>query len=148
MAVVWYMSTRSSIAIKNSDGTITGICCHFDGYPSHHVPLLVGHYETPEKVAALLELGDISVLGSEIGEAHDFDAPRMHPTWCRVYGRDRGETGTEAYVYANEDEYAKSAPGVFHYLFREGKWFGRNAYTDMDTGWVPVEELLSQYQSY
>ena len=42
-----------------------------------------------DKVNALMKLGDLSVLGEEIGEQHDFNKPVKG--WCRAYGRDRGE---------------------------------------------------------
>jgi hypothetical protein len=42
-----------------------------------------------DKVNALMKLGNISILGPEIGEKHDFDSLIRNKNWCRVYGRDR-----------------------------------------------------------
>ena len=50
------------MGIKNSDGTCSVIYTHWDGYPSHHLPILREHYNTVQKVLELIELGDISEL--------------------------------------------------------------------------------------
>ena len=60
------MSTNSFIGIKTSEGISEVIYCHFDGYPSHHLPILSKHYGTIEKVKELLSFGDISVLETTI----------------------------------------------------------------------------------
>lgn len=57
------MSTRSRIAMIYEDDTVKSIYCHFDGYPSGVGKTLTNHYINPEKVKALMELGDISSLG-------------------------------------------------------------------------------------
>ena len=48
------MATRSKIAIEDQDGTVRSIYCHWDGYPSHHGPILLEHYTTQEKVESLI----------------------------------------------------------------------------------------------
>lgn len=86
------MATRSHIGIRQLDGTIDFIYCHWDGYPSHHGPILTNHYNTVDKVNQLLELGSLSVLAEEIGEKQDFDdRSTQRDNWCLAYGRDRGE---------------------------------------------------------
>jgi len=74
------MSTRSYIGIQDGE-TITAIYCHFDGYPSAVGQELSDHYTDPEKVRALVALGDLSVLGAELGKQQDFDAPNGED-WC------------------------------------------------------------------
>jgi len=83
------MATRSYIGVRNLDASVDYIYCHFDGYPSWNGAILTQHYQDMDKVNALMKLGDLSVLGNEIGEQHDFDKPVKG--WCRAYGRDRGE---------------------------------------------------------
>ena len=85
------MATRSYIGVRNLDASVDYIYCHFDGYPSHNGAILTQHYQDMDKVNALMKLGDLSVLGNEIGEQQDFDAPRLGMDWCLAYGRDRGE---------------------------------------------------------
>jgi hypothetical protein len=71
------MSTRSRIAIENQDGTVDSIYCHFDGYVDGVGKTLFNHYDR-EKLEKLLELGDISSLGTST-------------TDTVAYCRDRGE---------------------------------------------------------
>ena len=72
------MGTRSAIAMKTEDG-IRSIYCHWDGYVDHNGRILKEFYSTDEKVKALLDLGDLSSLRQEIGEAHDFDRHYAEP---------------------------------------------------------------------
>lgn len=117
------MSTRSHIGIKNEDGTVTSIYCHFDGYPQHHGPILVGHYSTEEKVRTLIALGDLSQLGEEIGTPHPFD--ECPKGTCNFYGRDRGEQGTEAILHTSKRNFLRAYDEDFAYLFLsdEGEWY-------------------------
>ena len=95
------MATRSAIGIKNIDGTVTGVYCHWDGYPEHNGAILSQMYTDDAKIRQLIEHGDISSLDDEIGEQHPFskfdtdmseeeyiNAKRNYTTF---YGRDRGE---------------------------------------------------------
>jgi hypothetical protein len=127
------MSTRSRIGIvRDSNATkvvVESIYCHFDGYPEGVGQMLLDHWTDPERVEQLITLGDMSSLGSEIGEQHDFDTHMpnlwgmreefegMSPEeeaaarkrieeespygkgWCLFYGRDRGETGCGSRVH-------------------------------------------------
>ena len=59
------MSTRSMIAIKNEDGTYTGIYCQSDGYISNNGMILNKYYNDRDKVQRLIDLGAISFLGQQ-----------------------------------------------------------------------------------
>ncbi len=86
------MATRSYIGVRNLDASVDYIYCHFDGYPSHNGAILTQHYQDMDKVNALMKLGDLSILGPEIGEQQDFNNRETHnKNWCLAYGRDRGE---------------------------------------------------------
>jgi len=141
------MSTRSTIARQNEDGTITAIYCHFDGYPSGVGAILQAHYQDAQKVDALIGLGSLSGLGAEIGEAHPFEAryadddPRA--AWCLAYGRDRGEANTDATTfpdivayYAARDDYWAD----YQYLFADGAWFIRSR----NSGKVLLSDALAK----
>ena len=84
------MATRSSISIRNEDGTYTGIYAHWDGYLSNNGRILEQHYTNEEKIRQLMALGSLSSLRPEIGERQDFNQPTSKD-WCLAYGRDRGE---------------------------------------------------------
>lgn len=112
------MATRSNIGKKLPDGSIRYIYCHFDGYESGVGATLKEHYLDEKKVDALLDLGSLSSLGSEIGEKHDFNK-EVNPNWCRAYGRERGDKDVEARITTNMDIF------LFHgigYLYENGVW--------------------------
>ena len=137
------MSTRSMIA-RETDGRIEAVYCHNTGWPEHHLPILTEFYTSDEAVAALMNLGNLSVLGPELGQRHDFDSHYRTPEakyWCVAYGRDRGEENTTKRTYASEEEFLA---GVYEswadyiYLFRAGRWL----YRDVDKGdaWLETNE--------
>ena len=72
------MATRSLIGINLNNGITKIIYCHWDGYPEHNGQLLVNEYTSPSAVFDLLELGDLSTLGTT-------------PAGCTAYHRDRKE---------------------------------------------------------
>lgn len=100
------MSTNSRIGIVNADGTVTSIYCHWDGYLTHNGLLLASFWTEPKKIAELMQIGNISSLGTQLPLndplvlemvnrtcIHMVD-PRVHV--CRAYGRQ----GEEARKYS------------------------------------------------
>jgi hypothetical protein len=80
------MATRSAIGYALPSGKVRAVYCHWDGNPSHHLPILEKHYASLPKVRALIKPGSMSSLRTEEtwtseyqrdanGKA-DFDAPR------------------------------------------------------------------------
>ena len=121
------MSTRSNIAALQSDGSVKVIYCHFDGYVDDVGELLANHYTDPAKVDELIELGDISLLGKEIGEQQDFSDRETHnKDWTIAYGRDRGDSNVEAITLLNVDEFISITHEdnmiAYFYLFANGEW--------------------------
>jgi len=116
------MATRSRIGKQLEDGSIKFIYCHWDGYPEHNGVILKEHYTTDAKVDELLALGDLSILGEEIGEQQDFDILSTHnDKWCLAYGRDRGQDPEEikAIVVGSLEEMIEEE---YHYVWNNGKW--------------------------
>lgn len=120
------MSTRSRIALQNNDGTFTSIYCHFDGYPSNNGKILLEHYTDESKVRALMELGDLSSLGSELGSKHDYNTHAADKrTDCLAFGRDRGEQNVSADMsssVADLTDLASRCGAEYLYVFRKGEW--------------------------
>ncbi len=122
------MGTRSTIAIQNEDGTVTGIYCHWDGYLSHNGRILQDHYTTEAQVRELIALGDISSLGANIGEQHNFNAPdpaeTLAETRCTAYARDRGEPNTAARTCHSWQQFIIQEGQEYDYLFTPstGEW--------------------------
>ncbi len=119
------MSTRSFIARQTETG-YEGVYCHWDGYPSHNGALLHAHYTDAHKIAFLLSFGDISSLGSNIGEVHDFlDRSDEHAT--TFYGRDRGECGEHTFptkfaLLRDVRQRAAQMGCEYIYLFKNEAW--------------------------
>ena len=121
------MSTNSRIGILHEDGTTETIYCHWDGYPDHQMPILTEHYNTAEKVKALLALGDISILGERLApdadEPHSFEKPAEGVTVA--YHRDRKEPPQPAVTHKSVVSLMSADWGIpYYYLFdeRTGQW--------------------------
>lgn len=82
------MATRSYIGIKEGNH-IFYIYCHWDGYIAHNGAILQKSYQDEDKIRDLINIGDLSALGSEIGEEHDFLSDDKNI--CTAYHRDRNE---------------------------------------------------------
>lgn len=126
------MGTRSAIAVKHGDN-IKAVYCHYDGYLEHNGAILNKYYTSP-KANFLVALGDISSLGTDIGEAHDFD--RLD-TMCKYdengfrsdtnfYGRDRGEEGCGYRTFQNEQEFVDEMEHIgceYFYIMDNDTWY-------------------------
>ena len=148
------MATRSTIALEFADGTVQQVYCHWDGYLSNNGKILQKHYSDPFKLRSLIDLGDMSLLGPEIGVQHSFDNPHKFGTdeyfaeqarrrdFTTFYGRDRGETGVEARRFKNYTEYLREAQfEEYNYILRtDGKWYVSE---DRFSGQWPLTEALA-----
>ncbi len=151
------MATRSTIAIEYADGTVGQVYCHWDGYLDHNGKLLQEHYSNPFKLRDLIDLGDISSLGENIGERHPFspfgDGDKAAYDEAKdggattFYGRDRGETGCGAKTFKSIEDYRENVYGEeYDYILcqREGKaqWFVR--YYATEGNWVALEVAFEE----
>lgn len=166
------MSTRSRIGIirlKPGSGTpeVESIYCHFDGYPEGVGQMLLDHWMTPEKIDELLALGDLSCLGSVIGEKHDFDMHTGHwgedgyvegeaskAGWCLFYGRDRDEDhcGSRRHSVDEWPDYGQEAEYLFdpqamewHTRRQDFNPVGWNTVTPWE-GWITIPEAIELEQ--
>jgi hypothetical protein len=136
------MSTRSTIAVEYQDGSVDQVYCHFDGYLEGVGKTLLEHYTNPIKVMSLMNLGDISILGKEIGQKHSFD-DYMDGVVCTFYRRDRGDSGCYAMKFGSLDDYeAHRAYEEFDYLMtKDGVW---NVFYNED--WQDLEYIMGEKQ--
>jgi hypothetical protein len=123
------MATRSNIGIVNDDGSVTGIYCHWDGYPEHNGKLLLKHYTDSERINGLMSLGSLSILAENLysTDIHTFNNPQEGV--CVAYGRDRGEKNADSKSFTNISEFEKfmdRTTADYQYLFNNGKWQYRN----------------------
>lgn len=115
------MATRSAIGMEK-DGKIIAVYCHWDGYLENNGDILYKHYQSTDKIFQLLSHGDLSSLGPEIGEKHEFNS-RSNEGWCKYYGRDRGEDGVEPRVFNTRNEFLNWYDGSeYFYLWTDGRW--------------------------
>jgi hypothetical protein len=106
------MSTRASIFEKQENGGYRGIYLHFDGYPKHAGEILKKYYDTPEKVSALIDLGDLSSIGKEITVR---DTVAFH--------RDRNEKLSITTTLQPRNKLSDVIDGVdYTYVFENNNW--------------------------
>jgi len=141
------MGTRSRIGVMHGD-TIKSVYVHWDGYLSGVGATLLAHYDSA-RANHLVALGNISSLGSRIGEQHPFskfeisyaDPEREAKLalldlaegegWTTFYGRDRGESGTEwqvAHTFDNFLSQVDECGAEYYYIMKDGKWYCGSSY--------------------
>lgn len=129
------------------------IYCHSDGYLSHNGALLIDHYDTPEKVKELIDIGGISCLAPNLNpdpsKPHGFEYTTRQDGVVVAYGRDRGEKGMEAKEYAfNELDDPNSWADYIYVYTEENRWkFFRHGYSQ--EGLKEIEPVLKfQYEQF
>ena len=147
------MATRSTIALEFADGTVQQVYAHWDGYLEGNGKTLFENYSDPFKLRELIDLGDISSLGENIGSKHPFspfgegdkaafDAAQEAGA-TTFYGRDRGETGVEAKTFKSFSDYVVNHQyEEYEYILRniDGKavWF----VAEHSNRYVPLADVL------
>jgi len=136
------MATRSNIAYKTPEGKIRSVYCHWDGYPAHNGEMLRRYYSDPDKVQALVELGQISVLKPRVYPTtmdHTFDTPEEDITI--FYGRDRGESNVG---YQEYDDFAQYVDNGEEYMyFFDGKDWLVNDHQEKDDYGFPIFDYVT-----
>ena len=133
------MGTRSRIGIQLKDDSILSVYCHWDGYPSFNGRVLREFYNTPEKVADLINGGNISSLHTNVGWNNE-TLPETGPQ----YYTSRGESleDNEPELSKDRGEYLKmsgNSDEEYAYLFADGEWLCYN--TRMMDGEVYGEKI-------
>ena len=109
------MSTRSRIGLQLADGAILSVYHHWDGYPEWLGVMLKKNYNTREKIAELLDGGDISCLASDT----DWDRKECEPHV--LYYNARGEN-TAPRLDANVDDYFEGGEEYAYIFTLDHKW--------------------------
>ena len=153
------MGTRSTIALEFADGTVEQVYCHWDGYLEHNGKILFENYSDPFKLRDLIDQGDISSLGKEIGSKHPFsphgskeDKLAYHEAVdlagaTTFYGRDRSETGVSAKKFMDYEDYRENHQyEEYEYILRnvggEAVWFV-DCGDRGEGGYVPLAEAFN-----
>ena len=103
------MATRSRIGLQLVDGNILSVYHHWDGYPQWLGVTLNNKFNTREKVAELLDGGDISCCDSD----SDWNLNKVENHV--QYYNDRGDN-TEPRLDSNFDDYVKNGE-EYAYVF-------------------------------
>jgi hypothetical protein len=106
--------------------------------------ILERNYKDESKVKQLIELGNISSLGREIGEEHDDVDNRSSIDWTTFYMRDKNHAGAFKHVNANVDMWLKKEGEEYNYLFIPGAgWFVNSCHlTNQTLQLAPLQETL------
>ena len=103
------MATRSRIGLQLADGNILSVYHHWDGYPQWLGVTLNKKFNTRDKVAELIDGGDISCCDSD----SDWNLNKVENHV--QYYNDRGDN-TEPRLDSNFDDYVKNGE-EYAYVF-------------------------------
>lgn len=148
------MSTQSLIAKQNYDGTYRAIYCHMDGYLTYNGAMLLDHYNTPEMVNKLLDLGDLSFLAPKLdpdpAKPHSFDYDKRQEGVTVAYGRDRGEKHTESINDMSLEKLLENAQRIdYIYIFTKDNTWMYLSSRDQDGTMRNVEDDINKiYKQY
>ena len=141
------MGTRSAIGYKTPEGKIRAKYSHYDGYVAGVGKTLQEHYQQARKIAQMVELGDQSFLAEEIfpvGKSHSFNTPEEGVTI--FYGRDRGESNTDAVEFETVQEFVEYYTGSgaeYFYLHTAAGWIVHDRYGEgNDANGFPIFDDL------
>lgn len=151
------MATRSTIAVELPSGNVAQIYCHWDGYLEGVGKTLLTHYNDMLKAIELITLGDISSLGTVIGEKHPFsfsdagigcnEYKDKYGHMTTFYGRDRGEENVGFKPFSSFDDYVKNHQyEEYEYILRnDGQWYF--CITDDCAGYEPLTAKIFDKQA-
>jgi hypothetical protein len=132
------MSTRSRIGIQLSDESVLSVYHHWDGYPEWLGRILNTHYNTREKVAELIDGGDMSSCWTENRWDSETKAQEYGPQYYSQRGDDcppRHDANKYDYL-ADGEEYA--------YLYTlKGEWVCYNRHQFEENTMPTVAEIPS-----
>jgi hypothetical protein len=140
--------------LEFADGTVQQVYCHWDGYLDNNGKILFQHYVDPFKTRDLIDQGDISSLGTVVGEKHDFsrldtqmpedEYERLYGAMTTFYGRDRGETGTGAKKFKDFEDYKENFQHEeYAYILRtDGNWYVKQYSNEFELLKDALDKLL------
>ena len=128
------MATRARIGLQVGNAIIS-VYHHWDGYPQWLGRILNTHYNTKEKVAALIDGGDMSSCwtNERWGGVNEYGGQMKEETaeYGAQYYSQRGEDCPPR--YDNDMEEFFSDNEEYSYIFRNGNWFAYDMHQFEDT---------------
>ena len=122
------MGTRSRIGIQLQDDSILSVYHHWDGYPSWLGKTLKAQYNTKEKVAELIDGGDMSTCWSDSIWGKQLPEGEYAPEYYSARGEDcppRYDETREQFLSAGEE---------YSYIFTSAGWvcYDMNEFNDKE----------------
>lgn len=129
------MATRGRIAIELKDGSVLSIYSHWNNSPEHNGCILRTHYNTREKVEALVDLGDISALWTNVGWNNE-TLPETGPLPYSSRGED-----CPPRLDANKYDYLAEGEEYAYIYTLNNEWVCYNRYQFEDNRMPEVVEI-------
>ena len=120
------MGTRARIGIQLNDNSILSVYHHWDGYPQWLGRILVSHFNTKEKVADLIDGGDMSTCWADEIWGKKLPQGEYAPEYYSARGEDcppRYDQTRDEFL-SNGEEYS--------YIFTSAGWvcYDMNEFND------------------
>ena len=139
------MGTSSALGVKQADGCVKVVSCHWDGYPEHVGRILHEFYGDETKAMRLLSLGSLSSLGESMtpppGVRHSLEHHAKGVTVA--FHRDGSDDLRKPVCFADIEDYRLNAQTRFMadyvYLLDDGVW---NVLDNQS--WIPVATVLKK----
>jgi hypothetical protein len=112
--------STSAIIVHLCNGRWARIDCQWDGYREYNGYMFFDHYTSQTAAEKLIALGNLLILGPEIGREHPSHSRRWD--WCCACGRDLGDRNTEAKIGDNLSEIWPEEIG-WTYVWDDGHWW-------------------------
>ena len=126
------MATRSRIGLQLADGAILSVYHHWDGYPQWLGVTLNEKFNTRDKVAELIDGGDISCCDSDT----DWDRKECEPHV--LYYNARGER-TEPRLDLNVDDYFDGGEEYAYIFTLDHTWECYSLSHERDDNWDVIQ---------
>jgi hypothetical protein len=119
------MATRSRIGIQLADESVLSVYHHWDGYPEWLGRILKTHYNTYDKVAELIDGGDMSSCWTESRWDSETKAQEYGPQYYSQRGED-----CPPRLDANKYDYLAEGEEYAYLYTLNGEWvcYNRNEF--------------------
>ena len=128
--------THPTFETTTLEKDVLSIYHHWDGYPNGVGATLLTEFNSYEKALNLMSFGDASSINGV--DATFYNSWRENEPWER----------TKPSQYECESDFEKHFKDdvfiEYLYLFKDGEWFVKENYTDEDTDWEKVSDVLSK----
>jgi hypothetical protein len=122
-----------ALTIISGSVLTTGIVVNADTYKE----IYKEDFNSYEKALNLISFGNASSINGEVAVFYHSDFYGEHGFWEQtkpLQFNNETQLGCKCYL-----EYSE-----YNYLFKDGKWYVKNCWSDEDTDWKAVEEVIEK----